>query len=817
MSQSGKLSTFAGVFTPSILTILGIILFLRLGYIVGTAGLAMTLLVLILANAISVLSSLSLAAISTNIEIKTGGMYYLISRTLGYEYGGAIGIVLFLAQAISIGFYCLGFAEILAPALPDSIPLGVQSLAAIAIVVLFAFAWLGADWATRFQYVVMSILALALISFFWGVIQHWDSSTLSSNWLAVDDNVQFWVIFALFFPAATGFTQGVNMSGDLKNPELSLPLGTLSAVFLSIIIYLLAVVGYAGSIPKTALITIPNPMTQVAVYDPIIIAGVFAATLSSALASFLGAPRILQSLANDRLWKILLPFGKGSGTTNNPRRGVLLSAAIALFTVFMGQLNVIAPVVSMFFLISYGLINLATYFEATADSPSFRPTFRWYNKNLSLLGCLLCIGAMLAINIMAGIIALSILIAIYYYLSNTGMRSRWADGWRSFHLFRVREHLLAAYTEPDHPRDWRPNILLFPIYSPGSQQLYRFASLLEAQSGFTTVVKIVPGVTSALLTRRKLQEEHNLQQEIQQQGLQAFPLVLTTTSVDTSIHTLIQAYGIGPLKANTILLPWPTNKFSHPIHPSHSYSQHLKTALKLQCNLLILSEPQINSVKGQAAENSSKRIDIWWSGGNTSHLALLLGYLLQRNTDWEACELRLLCVSDQDNKNNINHLEQHLIEIRIPAKIKQVAILDRQTLVNESADADIVFLPFRLRQDRFLSVNGESLDELIPGLPLTALILAQQDFELDTEPEKGLAAEMAELQDAMDDAKDIYNYFQQKLDKLELEKAQLLQKENSEDITGDLANLEQRLTHLKRRLAKAQAKLMLAEQYMKEL
>lgn len=811
MKTSAKLGTFAGVFTPSILTILGIILFLRLGYIVGTAGVAQTLIILVLANSISVLSSLSLAAISTNLQIKVGGIYYLISRTLGHAFGGAIGIVLFLAQAISIGFYSLGFAEILITMLPDTLALGVQSLAAIAILVLGFFAWLGADWANRVQFFVMGILVLAIVSFFWGATQSWDVEILASNWAAVDNNVQFWVIFALFFPAVTGFTQGVNMSGDLKNPTYSLPMGTFSAVFLSIVVYLLAVLFYAGSMAKTDLINVANPMTQVAALDYTIVAGVFAATLSSALASFLGAPRVLQSLASDRLWRCLLPFAKGVGETNNPRRGVVLSAVIALFTVFMGQLDMIAPVVSMFFLISYGLINFATYFEASSDSPSFRPTFLWFNKNLSLLGGMLCLGAMLAINIIAGVIALAILIAIYYYLRNTGMRSRWADGWRSFHLFRVREHLLAAYKSPEHPRDWRPNILLFPIHYPGSKMLYQFASLLELQSGFTTVVKIVQG-SGAELVRRRQQEEAALQEELQQQNLQAFPLVLTAPSISTGIHTLIQAHGIGPLRANTVLLPWQIKSDNLNSRPG---IQHLRVALKLECNLLILVEPKVELDIGSVSE-VTKRIDIWWWGGHSSHLALLLAYLMRRNQAFEDCELRLLCLPVNGKAINTDDLQQHLIDIRIPADLKLIASISHDTMIDESADADMIFLPFKLYQQKFLTIGGDSLDEIISDLPPVVLTLANHDFELDTEPENGTAADSAEILDSLEDARDLYHFFQQKLEKLQDEKEQLLEKE-IEDSADDLAKLEVELQKVVRRHGKAKAKLIYAEKLAESL
>jgi len=360
--RTGTMGTFAGVFTPSILTILGIILFLRLGYVVGNAGLGRALIIITLANAISVLTSISISAIATNIKVKGGGDYYLISRTLGPEFGGAIGLVLFLAQSVSIAFYCIGFGEAMTALLPQSTFTTSRIIAIFAVSLLFIFAWLGADWATRFQYVVMALLAAALFSFFSGGLVRWEMATLVQNWTAPSQGPEFWIIFAIFFPAVTGFTQGVSMSGDLKNPGESLPMGTFMAVGVSIVVYFGAALLFAGVLSNEILMKDYGSMKRVARFSVLINAGVVAATLSSAMASFLGAPRILQSLAKDRIFPFLLPFGKGSGPTDNPRRGVLLSAAIALVTIGMGQLNFIARVVSMFFLISYGLLNYATYY-----------------------------------------------------------------------------------------------------------------------------------------------------------------------------------------------------------------------------------------------------------------------------------------------------------------------------------------------------------------------------------------------------------------------------------------------------------------------
>jgi amino acid transporter len=349
--SANALGTFAGVFTPSILTILGIILFLRLGYVTGSAGMGRALIIIAVANLISILTSQSLAAIATNLRVKGGGDYYLISRTLGHQFGGAIGIVLYLAQSVSVAFYCIGFAEALTAMLPLHPLLSPRNNSTAATGLLFVLAWLGADWATRFQYAVMVLLAAALFSFYAGGAVKWEAARFAANWSAPADAPPFWVIFGIFFPAVTGFTQGVSMSGDLKDPGKSLPLGTFLAVGISIVVYFSVALVFAGVLPNSVMMADYQSIKQVARFGGLIDAGVIAATLSSAMASFLGGPRILQSLAADRIFAFIVPFAKGAGPMNNPRRAVLLTTGIALATIGLGQLNLVAQVVSMFFLI----------------------------------------------------------------------------------------------------------------------------------------------------------------------------------------------------------------------------------------------------------------------------------------------------------------------------------------------------------------------------------------------------------------------------------------------------------------------------------
>ena len=752
-NQGGKLGTFAGVFTPSILTILGIILFLRLGFVVGHAGLGRALIILALANGISVLTSFSLSAIATNLKVKGGGDYYLISRTLGLEFGGAIGIVLFLAQSVSIGFYCIGFGEVVARVLSVQAGHATQLVAAAAVAFLFIFAWLGADWATRFQYVVMAILIAALLSFFIGGITKWNSDLLARNWAAPTGGLSFWVVFAIFFPAVTGFTQGVSMSGDLKDAGKSLPRGTFIAVGVSIVVYFLAAIVFAATLPSDTLMSEYDAMKQVSAAAILIGAGVIAATLSSAMASFLGAPRILQSLSSDRIFPFLLPFAQGVGPANNPRRAVYLSAGIAFATVGLGKLNLIAPVVSMFFLISYGLLNYATFFEARAGSPSFRPRFRWYDQRLSLVGALACLMVMLAIDWKAGVVASAVLFGIFQYLKRTSGPARWADSRRSYHLQRIRSNLLAAAQEPEHPRDWRPQLLVFSDDAHRRQRLLQFVEWIEGDTGFATVVRILEGEGIKMLKLRE-EAEKELHKDIAASKSEAFPLVVVVPKMIQGIHTLVQAYGIGPLKVNTVLLNW----FAHEPTDKRGireilYGRRIKTAFRLGCNIIVLKATDESWQQLEKIPAAQRRIDVWWWDDASSHLMLLLAYLTTRHKQWQGASIRVLAPGFDYPTEDATAVFRHKLEnFRIEAEPEMVFNAKPSNVIGYSQGSSLVFLPFRLKGNRPVDPFDQPVEQLLGDLPLTALVLAAEDVELEAEPEEGKAAEIATAADALSEA-----------------------------------------------------------------
>ncbi|HEX5051767.1 MAG TPA: amino acid permease, partial [Planctomycetota bacterium] len=358
--EKAKFGTFGGVFTPCVLTILGAIMFLRFGYVVGQAGILYGLLIVAASNLITALTSLSLSAIATNTRVKGGGAYYLISRSLGVEFGGAIGVVFYLAQAISVAMYVIGFTEALVATFP-ALTAGFTAAATAVNVFTFLCVYIGAGWTIKVQYLILCIMGAALVSFYTGAISDFDPALFEANLRPhFAEGESIFTMGALFFPAVTGIMAGANMSGDLANPSRSIPRGTLAAVLVTGAIYLSQAVLLGTARPANELVGDNLIIKQIAVWPLLITAGVFAATLSSALGSMMGAPRILQAFARDEVFGWMRSFGVGSGASREPRRATVLTFVISQACIVLGDLNAIAPIITMFFMITYGLLNLAT-------------------------------------------------------------------------------------------------------------------------------------------------------------------------------------------------------------------------------------------------------------------------------------------------------------------------------------------------------------------------------------------------------------------------------------------------------------------------
>ena len=743
-TATGTLGTFGGVFTPSILTILGLVLFLRVPYVVGSVGLVNALLILALSTAVSVLTSISLAVVATNMRVGGGGEYYLISRTLGVEFGGAIGVVLYLAISVSIAFYAIGFAEAVVAALDRDSTFEIQLIAAGLVLLLGMIAFIGADLATRLQFLVMALLVMALVSFFVGSIGDFSSSQLDDNLTNSGDDVGFWEAFAIFFPAVTGFSQGVAMSGDLRTPSKSITEGTFGAVGVSTVVYLFVIVLLAGG--ATAQVLVDDTATimgDLSIVSWTMLVGVLAATLSSALASTLGAPRVLQRLGQDRVLPRLDAFATGSGPANNPRRALGVSLIVALATVAFGDLNAIAPIISMFFLASYGMINYATYFEMRAGSTSFRPRFRWGDHRASLAGTIACAGAIIAINPVAGAVSAAVLIALYTYLRHRDVPDRWVDSAGSHHYTKARQHLRALAGEPPRARDWRPCILSFVPRDPTNRRrMITMSSWLEGDAGFLTAVRIVEG-SGPVMRRQADQVEFDFQDEVDEIVDGAFARTLLAGDQEIGVQSLVQSHGIGPVRANLTVFGARDLRGSE--SDRQSYGSMLQNCVRFGTNVAVVNVRDDAWATFEATPRDERTIALWWSDDQVGQLITLLGWLCTRHREWRRASI-VVYVPDVEGSDETARVEALIDASRIAAKVVAVEQTPA-SFATAMSGATLALAPLRVSRGTALGPFGSPLGMLLESLPLAIMLLATEELELTAEPDESQLAELARARD----------------------------------------------------------------------
>jgi solute carrier family 12 sodium/potassium/chloride transporter 2 len=451
-----KFGTFEGVFTPAVLTIIGVILFLRLGWVVGTAGLGGAILIMVLAHLITISYGLSLSSICTNIRVGAGGSYDIIAKSLGPEVGGAIGLPLYLSFNLGAAMYIIGFTEAWGSIFPSHEP---RIVASALLVILIILSYISAKLAMKVQFLIMAVILFAFLSFVMG------RGNVRPNVVAwgTFTDVGFWGVFAIFFPAVTGTEAGAAMSGDLKDPRRSIPIGIMSAIAVTFVLYTFTAYWLATHSTPHELRTNTNIMILLARWPWAVIAAIMGATVSSALACLVSGPRTLQALGRHRVAPFSSLFSKMS-EAGEPRNAILLTGLIVEVSLLLGKLNTIAPLLTMFFLITYAMVNIVVAIEHSIGIVSFRPTFR-IPKGMPIFGGVAALAAMFLINPIFSVIAIAIIIAVYMYLLKKHLKVRWGD---------VREALFVSIAEwaaktsvkfPHHAKSWKPNVLV-PIEDP---------------------------------------------------------------------------------------------------------------------------------------------------------------------------------------------------------------------------------------------------------------------------------------------------------------------------------------------------------------
>lgn len=708
--------TFQGVFTPSILTIIGVVMYLRFGWMLGNVGLATSLLIVTMGSAITLLTGLSISALATNMRVKGGGAYFILSRSLGLEAGAALGIPLAISQTVCVSFYVAGFAEALVnsglPIVSEWDPrlVGLSTLAVLALV-----STLSADLALKSQYFIMAAIVASLVSFFLGHAPQ-DVAVVET----VPPPLDFWVVFAVFFPAVTGILSGLGMSGDLKDPGRSIPIGTIAAVLVGYVIYMSVPIALNVMVPDEAILRTDTMILQkCARWQMPILLGVWAATLSSAIGSFLVAPRVLQALSRDRLLPAF--FSRGFGRADDPRLSAAVCFGLAAACVWLGDINAIAPVLTLFNLSTYGLLNFCAAVEEAMSNPSWRPTFR-VKAFFSFLGFAGCLSAMFMISPGWTFVALFCEAAIYWLVKRRALRAQWGD-MRTGLCAELVRHALAYLANTRHAeRNWRPNLLVFLQLPVQDMRLPELACGISGGRCLVTLASVLPPSFSE--SERASEVRSAVLRMSERIGLKANVKLVNSSDDWTGMAELVRAYGFGPIVPNTIVLGAPIES------AERRFAELAMLVSRMHRNMLIV---------GNAGERPKETgaVDIWWRGGGANGGLMLALALLLRRSGFSAAGLRVNMIVNQRTREEAeSELAKYIKGVRIDGETRVFESNGRpfaDIIRENSEDARMSFVGLRApREDEPAESYGDYfalLSDSLSGVPQPIFVSAAEDID----------------------------------------------------------------------------------------
>jgi solute carrier family 12 (sodium/potassium/chloride transporter), member 2 len=683
-----KFGTFGGVFTPTLLTIIGVIMYLRLGWVVGNAGLLGAWLIIIISFLITLTTALSMSSITTNIKIGAGGAYAIISQSLGLEVGGSLGIPRYVSQGLAVTMYIFGFREGWLSIFPTH-PTFIVDL--VVFIIIYAIAYKSADLAIRTQYIIMAIIISSLVvivlAAYYGSMQN--SMVDSLKWGTFQGSIEnnfsgsdFWIVFAVFFPAATGIMAGANMSGELKDPRKSIPVGTLWAIGISFLVYMGLAYWISRSATTEELLNNYNIMIDKSFFPPLVIAGVLGATFSSALASMVGSSRILYAMGEHGV----LPASKWLGDTDKtgqPRNAMIVTGVLVFFTMLLRDLNAVAPLVTMFFLITYAMLNVVVIIEQNLGLISFRPLFR-VRRWIPWLGLITSVLAMFIINPTISLISVAVVLMVYGILLRRKLVTPFED---------VRSGLFVSFAEwaakrtsqlaHRQERAWKPNLLV-PFSDPKSVK--GFFSFLKNVAFPQGSVKLL-GIDSKNQGEELANQVDDLSKAFQQSDVFSSWAVIRTKNFADGVNFANQAYQGSFIKPNIIFLNM-KNRESY----LEGFNEIIEEASRLQIGVLVYSQHP-NSGLGQRQiinvwiRNRAPDWKISWDIGNLD-LSILVAYKLQRN--WNA-KIRLVTVVENKEEKEQAHkfMADLLDQARLPKTEMAVYIDNFNILIKKAPSADL--------------------------------------------------------------------------------------------------------------------------------
>lgn len=599
-----KLGWIQGVLIPCLLNIWGVMLFLRLSWVVAQAGILQSVIIIGISAAVCVITTLSLSAISTNGEVKGGGIYFIISRTLGAEFGASVGIVFAFANAVSASMNTIGFCDSLNDLLREHnlkiIDNGINDvrlIGTVALVVMIMICAIGMEWESKAQNFLIAIIIAAIFDFVIGTIKGPKylmqeaqgfigfSSEVFLNNLGPDyrfsenSNQTFFSVFAIFFPSVTGIQAGANISGDLKDPASSIPIGTLLALLISMISYVTFVLFAGGAALRdasgkfveannTIISCIQNVnctyglhnsysvMQLMSVWGPFIYAGCFAATLSTALTNLLSVPRLIQALGQDRIYPGLIYFSKGYGKHGEPYRGYVLTFFVAALFLLIANLNAVAPLISNFYLASYALINFCTFHAALIRPLGWRPTFRYYNTWLSLFGFITCVSIMFLIDWVTSLVTFVIIFALYLIVVYRKPDVNWGSSTQAQTYKTALSIVYRLNSIDEHVKNYAPQILALSGAPGARPALLHLANLITKNHSLLISGEIYPTRLSYRLRSMRLRNGYAW---LHQQRIKSFYHMVEDLNFERGASALMQATGVGKLAPNVVLMGYKTH------------------------------------------------------------------------------------------------------------------------------------------------------------------------------------------------------------------------------------------------------------------
>ncbi|TYI38005.1 hypothetical protein ES332_A03G255100v1 [Gossypium tomentosum] len=720
-----KMGTMMGVFVPCLQSILGIIYYIRFSWIIGMGGIADSLLLVSLCGLCTFLTGLSLSAIATNGAMKGGGPYYLIGRALGPEVGVSIGLCFFLGNAVAAALYVLGAVETFLKALPSagfftetstkvngSLSKPIQTISThdlqiyglVVTVILCIIVFGGVKMINRVAPVFLIPVLLSVLCIFIGIFMakkddpdtgitglsadsfkdNWDSmyQNTNSDGIPDRDGKVYWnfnALVGLFFPAVTGIMAGSNRSASLKDTQRSIPIGTLSATLVTTLLYLVSVFLFGAVANREKLLTDRLLTATIAWPFPVLIrVGIILSTLGAALQSLTGAPRLLAAIANDDILPVLNCFRVAD--TSEPHIATLFTTVICMGCVVIGNLDLITPTVTMFFLLCYSGVNLSCFLLDLLDAPSWRPRWKFHHWLLSLLGALLCVVIMFLISWLFTVVSLALASLIYYYVSIKGKAGDWGDGFKSAYFQLALRSLRSLGAKQVHPKNWYPIPLIFcrpwgklPENVPCHPKLADFANCMKKKGrGMSIFVNILDGDYHECAEDAK-EACKQLDTYINYKNCEGVAEIVVATNMTEGFRGIVQTMGLGNLKPNIVVVRYPE------IWRRENLKE-IPTRFVGIINDCIVANKAVVIVKGlDEWPNEYQRqygsIDLYWivrDGG----LMLLLSQLLLTKESFESCKIQVFCIAEEDSDAEClkADVKKFLYDLRLQAEVIVITI-----------------------------------------------------------------------------------------------------------------------------------------------